>query len=96
MDNKKYIITEILDFWLVPKWDRVPYGTRILVRNEDDELWTQAYFAQYKDEKVYAFLTMPCCNERHSNCQTPWDHGKLASSADPKNPCKRYGCKVGK
>ena len=54
---------EILREWLeaeyVPKvdWSKVPVDTKVYVRNREEDEWKPRYFSEFKDGKVYVWIT---------------------------------------
>ena len=55
--STNYYMSEIaeLDFEEVIDWSKVAVDTKILVRQRNDEEWTERHFAKYEDGKIYAW-----------------------------------------
>ena len=58
-------------------WTKVPVDTPILVKNTEDDDWTNRYFAEYKNEIVFAWYEgATSWISRNNKC--PWRYAKLA------------------
>ena len=61
-------------------WTKVKVDTPILVRDSEDNKWLERYFAQYEDNKVYAWLGE---NTSYEACGVAkWKYAKLAESEE--------------
>lgn len=36
-------------------WSKIPVDAKILVKHDNDKIWTRRHFAKYEDGKVYAW-----------------------------------------
>lgn len=61
-------------------WSKVPVDTKILVRDNGSEKWQPRYFANYKNEKVYAWIN-GCTSDQTDSCVW-WLHAKLAEGEE--------------
>lgn len=56
-------------------WAKVPVNTKILVRDNEEDVWRKRHFASYKYGKIYAY------NEGETSfssvCSFPWKCAKL-------------------
>ena len=60
-------------------WTKVPVDTPILVKNTEDDDWTNRYFAEYKNETVFAWYEgATSWSSRNNKCT--WRYAKLAES----------------
>lgn len=58
-------------------WSKVPVDTPILVKNTENDDWTNRYFAEYKNETVFAWYDgATSWSSRNNKC--PWRYAKLA------------------
>ena len=57
-------------------WNKVEVDTPILVKDMEYENWRKRYFAEYKNEVVYAWV-----NGKTSDVTT-WNYAKLAGSEE--------------
>ena len=58
-------------------WTKVPVDTPILVKNTEDDDWTNRYFAEYKNETVFAWYDGATSWSSRNNKST-WRYAKLA------------------
>lgn len=60
-------------------WTNVPVDTKILVRNNNSDVWVKRHFAEYKDGMVFAFLDgMTSFTSEEKECNLSfWEHAKL-------------------
>lgn len=83
LNNQNKICAESREEWLKAEyveppvdWSKVPVDTKILVKGSEDEIWIPRYFAEYKDDLVYAW---DCgCTSWSADCVTHWNYAKLA------------------
>ena len=61
-------------------WSKVEVDTPILVRNTEDGEWLKKYFAEYEDERVYAWTSG--CTSWTTGHMTAWNYAKLAESEE--------------
>ena len=58
-------------------WTKVPVDTPILVKNTEDDDWTNRYFAEYKNETVFAWYDgATSWSSKNDKCD--WEYAKLA------------------
>lgn len=59
-------------------WTKVPVDTPILVKSKEDDDWTNRYFAEYKNETVFAWYEgATSWSANHENVIS-WKYAKLA------------------
>ena len=61
-------------------WSKVEVDTPILVRDSEDEVWERRYFAEYRNEKVYAWVSG--CTSWSRDVASAWKYAKLAESEE--------------
>ena len=70
-----------LDFEEVVDWSKVPVDTKILVRESNEEEWTESHFAKYEDGKIYAWAygrtSFTIRKYSFENPCTEWKYAKL-------------------
>lgn len=71
---------EVISNWKKPiDWSTIPIDTKILVRDTEGSKWVRAYFAGYKDGKIYAFDSGATSWTVYKDfyLSTPWKYAKL-------------------
>ena len=66
-----------LDFEEIIDWSKVAVDTKILVRQHDNEKWTERHFAKYEDKKIYAWKDGRTSFTSTENRCTEWNQAKL-------------------
>lgn len=61
-------------------WSKVPVDTPILVRDHRGEEWIRAHFAEYSDDRVYAWIN-GLTSWTTAGCKLVWTYAKLAEDA---------------
>ena len=59
-------------------WNKVEVDTPILVRDSEGSEWVKRYFAEYEDERVYAWTSG--CTSWTTGHMTAWKYAKLVES----------------
>lgn len=69
--NSEYIEPQV-------DWSKVPIDTKILVRDTENDPWTNRYFAEYSNGIVYAWTNGKTSWSARNNDVCCWRYAKLA------------------
>lgn len=70
---------DIAEYLGIVDWSKVKVDTPILVKDDCDDKWEKAYFAGYKNERIYAWDNGRTSFSARSKDDTfIWDRAKLA------------------
>ena len=82
----KELINWLDEEYIEPKvdWRKIDIDTKVLVRQEDCDMWEKGYFAYYKNNKVYTFIEGTTSWSSDSKmCNTvSWNFAKLAEESN--------------
>lgn len=56
LNNPDKALKIVMEYEPKVDWSKVEVDTKVLIREHPDDNWMPAYFAEYKDRKVYTFI----------------------------------------